>query len=123
MFLGLHKVSMADPQSQMKAWCEEEDRGAVGEKVGQRWQCREDSGMDRDTVGGRHERCQTRRWKADGREKYGPNHSIPDLSEEKFGFSNIPRKKHEGKGKKKWVPKPRQSFQRREFGKLIIGDN
>ncbi|KAK4850042.1 hypothetical protein QYF36_003302 [Acer negundo] len=90
-----------------------DDKEKVGEKLGLRRQSR---------AGGWHNKCQARGRKATGKRKNKTDLSSFEMSEDEIGFSNIPRKNIQEKGKKKWVPKPRQTVQREGFGKLIIGE-
>ncbi|TXG47618.1 hypothetical protein EZV62_026912 [Acer yangbiense] len=93
--IGEEIVSQADDQSK------EEDRWAVGEKGGQRWQPREDNCADQERADSRFKRCQEERWKSTGRKKYGADQSSLFLSKEECSRSKFPRKNHLGKGKKK----------------------
>ncbi|KAI9185836.1 hypothetical protein LWI28_011171 [Acer negundo] len=90
-----------------------DDKEKVGEKLGLKRQSR---------AGGWHNKCQARGRKATGKRKNETDLSSFEMSEDEIGFSNIPRKNIQEKGKKKWVPKPRQIVQREGFGKLIIGE-
>ncbi|KAK0602049.1 hypothetical protein LWI29_029877 [Acer saccharum] len=118
-FLGLQKDTAATHQSKIS--CEEEDKGAVVEKVGLRGQSREENREALDVTGEGFKRCQNKKWKATIRKERKEDQSSWELSEVDRSFSNIPRRKNHEKGKVKWVPKPRQSVQKRKDGKLVIG--
>ncbi|KAK0583401.1 hypothetical protein LWI29_036524 [Acer saccharum] len=101
---------------------EEEDDQAVGGKLGSRWQPREEFCKAQEDRVWQH-RHQARSRKTAGMRKKETDMSSLDVSEGDRAFSNIPRKNLHVKGKKKWVPKPRQTVQHEGYGKLIIREN
>ncbi|KAK4856294.1 hypothetical protein QYF36_016036 [Acer negundo] len=64
---GLQKVASVTSQnsSKMREWNKEEDRWAVGEKVGLTGHSREETCEAQDAVGVEFKKCQNRKWKAD----------------------------------------------------------
>ncbi|KAK1560187.1 hypothetical protein Q3G72_023350 [Acer saccharum] len=123
-YLGLRKIDIQDMQNcnQVCEGWEEEDDQAVGGKLGSRWQPREEFCKAQEDRVWQH-RHQARSRKTAGMRKKETDMSSLDVSEGDRAFSNIPRKNLHVKGKKKWVPKPRQTVQHEGYGKLIIREN
>ncbi|KAK0587395.1 hypothetical protein LWI29_022129 [Acer saccharum] len=101
----------------------EDDREAIGEKLGLSGQFRTGECEAQEKARGWFKRRQNKGGKAANRKNWEADQPSSDASEEESGSPTIPRRSMHEKGKYVWIPKPRLPVQRKKFGKLLIREN
>ncbi|KAK1549368.1 hypothetical protein Q3G72_000956 [Acer saccharum] len=117
-----------DPETLQKSsgvnsWREEDDREAIGEKLGLSGQSRIGECEAQEKARGRFKRRQNIGGKAANRKNREADQPSSEASEEESGSLTIPRRSRHEKGKYEWVPKPRLPVQRKKYRKLLIREN
>ena len=124
-YLGLKKdyLEALQKSSGVNSWREEDDREAIGEKLGLSGQSRIGECEAQEKARGWFKRRQNKGGKATNRKNREVDQPSSDVSEEESGSQTIPSRSRHEKGKYEWVPKPRLPVQRKKFGKLLIREN